>query len=344
MLQSGAYGCVFEKLNCDGRLSQSRKKRKSHITKVQEYNSIAVNEGRIGELVCTIPNYELHFVPVEKMCSVKVKPNLRHLRQCEPANQTVGNERYALMTMPYKRGEDLLQYMMSHSASRRERLALMFDMYRMLLNSVELLAEHRIVHMDLHGNNVRFSLDTNTPLVLDFGMSIAIDEVNDSDCTQFGPDVEWWCLDVHVLSLLRENDRALYDFFDDCVPPRHILRSVLMPNEMEAYQAAGSARIEEYMRLTREESEERLWSGWRTWDNYSVSILMLYMLNHFFGARCRENPILEEFVQLLVTNLDPDPTKRLSTAETKRRFDQLFYTVEEPQVYLDLLNVFRGGA
>ena len=362
MLQSGSYGCVYRpKLNCDGRVSQNKATRDNFVTKLQADNHVARNEHRIAQMVRRIPNYELHFLPAESMCTVETKGNLEHLRQCAPANRGESeSKRFVLLTLPYKRGDGVVRYITNKATQKREKLSLIFDVYTTLLSSIELLVAHRLVHFDLHSDNVHFHVDSGVPLLIDFGMSIALDEPTEHDCRVFGPEVEWWCLDISLLALWQrqqdqgqrqrdqdqdqDQDQPLYDFMDAHVPEGHFLHRLLTPDEVEAYKASGAAQIKRHQAMTKEASMAALWAGWETWDNFSVSVILLTLLGALFEDRWRENAIVEAFVQLLLANVDPDPQKRHSIAETRRQFDQLFYTVEDPQAYLEMINLFQGGA
>lgn len=343
MLQQGAYGCVHHpKLNCDGAVNTSES-RNEHVTKIQEDNHVAQNEYRIGEMIRTIPNYELRFLPTENICKVSVKKNIERLRGCEVITRSRRNNKYVLLTIPYKKGDGVVRYVKNKMSSKKEKISLMFDIYRTLLNSIEVLVKHQIVHFDLHVENVHIHSESEVPFIIDFGLSVRIDEITERDCTIFGPEADWWCLDINMLALLRwkHGGGTLYDFVREQFTDEHFLVQMLTSAEMDAFRSRGTAYIERHMEMTPIESEKLLWEGWRTWDNYSLSVIMLKLVYTLFGKRYRENEFTEGFVQLLLTNMDADPRERLSVPETKQRFEQLFYTVDDPRVYLDMLSLFQ---
>jgi serine/threonine protein kinase len=342
MLRNGAYGCIYRPhLNCDGHVSKNVKTRNDFVTKLQEDDHTARNEYRIGQMVKRIANYEYHFLPADKICKVKINKSLDHLQKCEAANMTAENKHYGLLTMPYKKGDGVASYLENKATSHREKLSIIFDVYLTLLNSLELLAKHRIIHFDLHSENIHFHTESGVPLIIDFGMSIAKDEPTKHDCMIFGPSADWWCIDIHMLSLLRK-DREIYDFANECFTEDHFLFDVLSPEEMEQHIAAYSARIKEFANLDSETAQSELWKSWETWDNFSLSTIMLKIITILFGPECRTNDIMEGFIQLLVANIDPDSQKRHSIADTKRQFDQLFYSVSDPKVYLDMIRLIQG--
>ena len=341
MIQSGAYGCIYRpKLNCDGSISKDVKERDNLVTKLQEDGHPARNEFRIGEKIRQITDYHLYFLPVEQSCSVTIKRNFKHIQECQAAKH---GTRYVLLTMPYKKGDGIVRYLTNKGAKRREKLSIIFDVYKTLLNSVELLVAHRIVHYDLHTGNIHYHVDSGAPLLIDFGMSVDMDDITDEDFMIFGPDADWWCLDIHILSLWKTKD-ALRDFIDEHVPENHFFHRIFTPDEVEAYKRAAAAQVNRHMQLGKGDSVKELLSSWETWDHFSISVMMLKLLDELFGTDCRTNQILEAFVQLLRTNLHPDPKKRLSIDETKQRFNELFYTVDDPQVYIDMVRLFKEAA
>ena len=76
MIESGTYGCVFEKLDCNGRLSRSRKAREAMVTKVQEYDETSrnvigdrahVRMQRISHETCT----HIYINNADRSCEIK---------------------------------------------------------------------------------------------------------------------------------------------------------------------------------------------------------------------------------------------------------------------------------
>lgn len=342
MLGSGSYGCVYRPgLGCDGKVFRKKNLRENYVTKLQVNNSSAQNEYRIAEKIREIPNYDLYFVPAESMCSVKIKKNAPYLKQCSAINkkQNVDND-YVLLKMLYKNGERITTYFANKITSKREKVSMLLDAYLMLLYSIELLVTHELIHFDLHSSNVHYHIDTGTPLIIDFGLSLSVKDMTDYDLKLFGPSAEWWCLDIDMIALWSRRS-SLYDFTDEYMKGFEFLDALLTVDEMDALKVRCAAQINRNKDMTKEDSMKMLWSYWHTWDNFSISVLMLKLIIEMFHEKGRENQLIELFIQLLLDNIDPNPEKRHSIDDTRKKFKELFYSVKDPKVYIDMINFFQ---
>ena len=67
-----------------------------------------------------------------------------------------------------------------------------------------MLLSMNIVHYDLKGNNIMFNEINKLPLILDFGLSIKMDELKADNLEKFfyiyAPEYTPWCLEIHYLS------------------------------------------------------------------------------------------------------------------------------------------------
>jgi hypothetical protein len=84
-------------------------------------------------------------------------------------------------------------------------------------------------------------------------------------------------------------------------------------------------------------------NSYKTWDNYSLSVVMmnlLYLLN-FDGFR--ENKLMVDFSQLLVTNIHPNYRRRMSIQDTASRFSAITYRdgIIDDSHFADLVNTIN---
>ena len=61
---------------------------------------------------------------------------------------------------------------------------LLVNSYNHLLNTLNILVDLKIVHYDLKGNNIMFDSSNQLPLILDFGLSIKMDEIKKENLTK----------------------------------------------------------------------------------------------------------------------------------------------------------------
>ena len=79
---------------------------------------------------------------------------------------------------------------------------------------------------------------------------------------------------------------------------------------------------------------------YKTWDNYSLSILYLKTFEYIFSKGFERNSLIILFSQILATNINPDPSKRLSINETREKFNEIFYVDENVKDYIELVEKF----
>jgi hypothetical protein len=177
-LGQGSYGCtVTPGLDCKGKTNKYAYK----VNKIQEVNFNSKNEIEISNAIKKIKGYKKRFVPVLKSCIVKfnqIEPANDIVTSCKNENLFSSNiedigfikNEYFMFYMKYIRGEGLKKYLLSSKT-----IDLFFDNFLnslyYLLNSIYLLNKNKIVHNDLHYNNIMVETSTNTPFLIDFGLS-----------------------------------------------------------------------------------------------------------------------------------------------------------------------------
>ena len=85
-------------------------------------------------------------------------------------------------------------------------------------------------------------------------------------------------------------------------------------------------------------------AGWRTWDNYSLSIAYLQIIGFISDNGFTDNRLIVTHVQLLLTNVHPDPERRKSVGDTKRVFTDMFYMNERVEMYDRIVEHFNPDA
>jgi hypothetical protein len=79
-----------------------------------------------------------------------------------------------------------------------------------------------------------------------------------------------------------------------------------------------------YTNMPAENVIEDLIKNYNTWDNYSLSVMLLCLIGYISHDGFTENQLIMEFSQLLLRNIHPNASKRLSFDETKKRYNKLF--------------------
>ena len=77
--------------------------------------------------------------------------------------------------------------------------------------------------------------------------------------------------------------------------------------------------------MSFEERVTKILSYWKTFDNYSLSIMYLKFLHYININGFIDNGFIIFFSKLLLRNIDPNPDNRLNLVETLHTFNTFLY-------------------
>ena len=360
-LHQGAYGCLYHPgLKCNGTTIDNLR----YATKLVVHDEVAQNEVEVGNAVKKIVNYTVNFVPVMETCAVnlgKVRRNNPHeLHKCDIVTNASPKTKFMLLKMPYIDSLYFYQYIAVMRRNKKKIISCIFDTYNYLIESVERLVEHRIVHYDLKLQNILMNLKTDTPIIIDFGLSILIDDMDKKAKAKaefwalhfykYAPDYYVWPLEAHVINylynvsesgVLTQND--VESICQTYVNANDALR-IFSKGFRARYLKACIEQCDQWVGMERDAALNNLISGWHTWDNYSLSIAYLQIIGFISKTGFIDNRLIVKYVQLLLMNVHPDPTRRKSASDTKRAFTDLFYMNERVEMYDNIVEHFNADA
>ena len=355
LVNQGAYGCLYYPgLRCNGNTMGDLR----YATKLVVQDETAVNEVAVGNAIKGIVNYSVNFVPVIDTCVVnlgKVRRNNPHvLDKCDVATDAPPNTKFILMKMPYIDSLYFYDYIGRMGSNKKKIISCIFDTYQYLIESIERLTEHGVVHHDLKLQNILMNLKTETPIIIDFGLSIIVTEAPTLEFWKlhfykYSPDYSVWPLETHVINYLQnETDAALTRADVETICEAFVNANDALSIFSKGFRARYlKACIEYHSRWVgaeRDAARAGLISGWRTWDNYSLSIAYLQILGYISSNGFMDNRLIVKYVQLLLTNVHPDPDRRKSVGDTKRAFTDMFYMKERVEMYDRIVEQFNPGA
>jgi hypothetical protein len=94
---------------------------------------------------------------------------------------------------------------------------------------------------------------------------------------------------------------------------------------------------------TRDAMIKKLLKYIHTWDSYSLSLVFLCFIQFISIYGFTHNNLIIEFSKVLLLNFHPNPEKRLSFDETKRKYNAIFNVDETTESYKKLLENFNRG-
>lgn len=340
-ISEGGYGCIYKpEIGCNDKQSTSKK----YISKLQKLTFAAKNEIHIGRI---LKKYnaktrrdilQYNFAPVISSCSVKVRDlSSKELKDCTIIKKN-STKKLALMRIRYINTDsmdddnDFFIFMIRKRRPIEQTYKLALRSYIHLLSSIKILNGLNVVHFDLKGANIVYDVKREAPIIIDFGLSIKVSTLEKNLRKYFyiyAPQYYIWPLEVHYINLLINKSKnptrkQLADLSKEYVIGNRALEG-FSPEFKTNYMEMCYDVLKTYDGLTLGEKINKATSSWKTWDNYSLSIIFIKLID-YFSTNKGEFFITDFFtntLKLLLLNIHPNPQKRLSIKSTQQKFFKL---------------------
>tara|TARA_Y100000389_G_C17406994_1_gene488633 strand:+ start:83 stop:1141 length:1059 start_codon:yes stop_codon:yes gene_type:complete len=346
LLSQGGFGCVYYPgINCSGKSDKD----KNTVTKIQKRDFNADNEIYIGKIITSIPSYKKYFIPVITSCPIDVrKLDKKLIGDCKVLNSQNSID-YLLMSLDYVENKSLESTIVLSSSRdiKRKSFAKLLGTYKYLMQGVDLLSRQKIVHFDLKSENLLFSNKRNLPLIIDFGISIPQSQLNTDTMKKYfyvyAPEYYVWPIEVHVICFL------LHQTEGNLTIDNITMISTIFTTSNEGlqfftedfrrrYLSSCIYQLKQYVGIDRNKVIEALLTKCNTWDGYALSILFFVIFKKIFKGGFHYNKMFIFLAELLVVNISPDPSLRLSPSDSIREYNKCFFIEEDVNAYIQLLD------
>ena len=346
LIDQGGFGCVFYPgIECDGRVSKNTK----YISKLHKKNYHVVNEYNVGKMVAKILLYNYYFAPVVNMCSIDIaKIDKRERDMCRVITRSTTNSEFVIMKMPYIKNINLIRYITNPNIEKKEIITYILDSYKFLLNSLMILNMSGIVHFDFKIPNILIETKTKTPLIIDFGLSIPTASLNSKTYSKYfytyNASYYIWPMDVHIISyVINVNSVLTYEdlsvLVNTCIDSNPALK-IFSDDFVKRFRETAMSVYKKYINMSSIDIVNELIENHNTWDNYSLSIMFLSLINFISYDGFTDNKLIKDFSEILLLNIHPNAKKRLSFEETKNKYNKLFFLDISIVGYNGILNNF----
>jgi len=246
-------------------------------------------------------------------------------------------KQYIILEIPYLKNNYTV-YDLKHDKNRslKDHILIIFETYRHLLKSLYKLREIDFMHHDLHSDNILYSKSTGLSYIIDFGLSIPYENLNQDTWTYYfylyAPTAVW-SLEIQTINYLLHPRQKLEKFDDTHIKfivenyTKNISALNLCTEEFRIkYKEASIQYLSQYDGKFKFAIINELLETRNTWNLYSVSILFLryiykiFTVNHILFVK---NELLIGLCQILFTNINPYVSKRFSIEETEKRWNEL---------------------
>ena len=150
------------------------------VSKLQLNHFNARNEIYIGNIIKTIPNYSLYFLPVISSCSISLGSLSKEaIDKCDIINTST--DKYVILQLPYLKNISYANLFADTKRSARHLFLTFIETYNYISISITSLLDKNIVHFDIKEDNILYSTKYENPILIDFGLSIPIDVLDSSN-------------------------------------------------------------------------------------------------------------------------------------------------------------------
>jgi hypothetical protein len=343
LINQGGFGCIFYPgFNCKG---EATKKLHNSVTKLQINDFAGENEIYIGSLIKELPNYSLYFLPVIGSCSIGLASlNPKYIDKCKIISKN--DSEYLLLELPYMKNISFQKLFSDKFRTNKHLFVTFIETYQYITGSIGQLLDINVVHYDLKQENILYSTKYENPILIDFGISIPIDKVEDENLSDYfyvyAPDYSLWAPEIHAINYLVNVGDTLTGTVIDKLMSDYVTHNMALhifsDDFKERYKQSGIKWLKKYENKNKYDVIKELLSFYKTWDLYSLSIMYLKFFKILFMKGFFESNLIIAFSQLLLTNISPNPTVRLSIHDTLIKYKDMFYINEKPEDYFTLMD------
>jgi serine/threonine protein kinase len=369
LISQGTFGCIFyPAIECDGSINKNKK----YASKLVKNNKTDLNEYLIGKIIKRIKLYEYYYAPVTNMCSINLaKIDKRERDMCkiirnrnskgqgmglglDTSSSLDSTTSYAIMKIPFIENISIIDYFTHPDTDKKEILTYILYSYDYLLQNIETLNKNGIIHFDLKLSNILIEKSKKIPIIIDFGLSIPLDDIRRETYKKYfysySPSYYIWCIEIHIICyLVKVNPILTKDVLVELVN-EYVQNNIGLKIFSDTFvRRFRDTAVDYYTKHiidtgeTRDEIIKKLLKYIKTWDSYSLSLMFLCFIQFISLSGFIHNKLIIEFSKVLLLNFHPNPEKRLSFDETKKKYNAIFNVDETTQSYKKLLHNFNRG-
>lgn len=345
LISQGAYGCVFKNIDENQKKIQNQhQKKEEYIIKIQKKEETSENETTISKIIMTIKNYKNYFAPIIESQDVNINVlDNEHLDQCDIIHDNQDpNAKYESEKIKYVGKDTLLKYYMK-ILSNDKFVNIFVENNITLLEALEKLESAKIIHYDLKENNVMIQDSDKRPIIIDFGLSIDTTKPMENYFYSYYTKYAPWCIDIVFLSymvnevgkdwqttIITANNikNVINDFFEN----NPINTKLLIQDERNLWKTKTENYFNQFVNKPWKTLYDELIKYCFTWDNYSIIVMYLFLFYDLELKKQSTNEILNNYSELLKTNIMTIPSERTRPTIFKKKILKLFKSINRNKI------------
>ena len=212
-----------------------------------------------------------------------------------------------------------------------------------LLEALEKLESAQIVHYDLKENNIMIQDKDNRPIIIDFGLSMDTTKPMEHYFYSYYTEYAPWCIDTVFLSyMVNELDKDwqtaiitsnnIKTIINEYFEKNPINTKLLIPDERNNWKTKLENYFNQFINKPWKILYDELVKYCFTWDNYSITVMYLFMIYELELIQYSSNTFLNDYINLLKTNIMTTPIERTRPTILKKKILKLFKSINRNNV------------
>jgi len=348
LLSQGSYGCVYHPgSTCRGNIESNK-----YVRKIQADNPNNKKEIEFGQKVKKSKHYKDHFAPIVDSCPVSIgNIDNDEIKKCDIINNT--NTKYVSNKISFVGDKTLGDYLMEiYEDSPKSLLKMIFQTHIDLLDSLRMLSEINIIHMDLKDDNIMMN-KKNKPIIIDFGISIdttkLVSEAELKKAFWIFDDYLPWCFDINIINSITQSHNIILDStyatendinlsckqFIDNSELLHLKfgdNPIFNEKELEDFKTNLIIFMKPFINLSWRTMIDALLKFSHTWDVYALSYIYLSIIKNSMVYKI-DNPFIHSYIELLKKNVLSTPEKRMDAMMMKTELLKISQNINKSDIH-----------
>jgi hypothetical protein len=340
---------MFNNLNVEGILSHIDKRNKyttkeikkdtNMVTKIKQYNFFTRNEININNSLHLLEHKKNRYITIKK--ATKLRINEVEDDIINKTEISKGNE-YIMVKYEENEGEyieGITRFL--YNKGEKEYINGVIESYFYIIKTFFQLQKEGIIYYNFSSEKMKFK-DIYNPhcLIYDFESSLIERKINDSNNPNKNEIIEYFHnfimkpqdftfkpFEVHILFYLYKMEQQyLSKYKITQIIDKYVenMGSILKGQTEKMIKQECHKYMDQFINKNKEEIMIQLILHYKTWDNYSVSILYLHLIENIIQGYKIQMIFMSKFQDILNQNLSQNPNQRMTIEETINKFNDLF--------------------
>ena len=330
---------ILRHLECEKTNNKNKiKKETTLVTKIKPLNFFTRNEININNALYLLEHKRNRFITIRK--AIKLRINEVDDDIIKETEISKGNE---YIMIKYEENEDdniegITRFL--YNKGEKEYINGVIESYFYIIKTFFQLQKEGVIYYNFSSERMKFK-DIYNPhcLLYDFETSlmerrININNTNKSNIIEYfykfitkSQNFTFKPFEVHVLFYLYKiEEQYLSKYKITQIIEKYVdnMGIILKGQNEKIIKEECHKFMEQFINKNKEEIMIQLISHYKTWDNYSVSILYLHLVENIIQGYKTQMRFMSKFQDILNQNLSQNPNQRMTIETTIEKFNDLF--------------------